>query len=105
MQRLGQAMGARLETLMGLSGFGDLALTCTSERSRNYRYGHALGRGEPFDPAVTVEGATTAQAITDLSAALGLEMPISTEVARLVSGKADIGQTIESLLSRPLKAE
>jgi glycerol-3-phosphate dehydrogenase (NAD(P)+) len=65
MQRLAQAIGARADTLMGLSGFGDLVLTCTSAQSRNFRYGLALGRGEAPDPAATVEGIATARAHPD----------------------------------------
>ena len=59
MTRMAHALGARPETLTGLSGFGDLVLTCTSEQSRNYRFGQSLGRNDPFDPTITVEGAAT----------------------------------------------
>ncbi|HBT02235.1 MAG TPA: glycerol-3-phosphate dehydrogenase, partial [Citreicella sp.] len=63
MTRLAAHFGARPETLAGLSGLGDLALTCTSDLSRNYRFGQALGQGQAFDPRVTVEGAATARAV------------------------------------------
>ncbi|WP_293577476.1 NAD(P)H-dependent glycerol-3-phosphate dehydrogenase, partial [Phaeobacter sp.] len=65
MQRMALACGARSDTLAGLSGFGDLALTCSSDLSRNYQLGLSIGRGEPFDPTVTVEGAATARAVKD----------------------------------------
>ena len=77
MVRFATHLGAKPETLSGLSGLGDLALTCTSELSRNYRYGLALGRGEGFDPSVTVEGAKTAIAVTKLALEREIDIPIS----------------------------
>lgn len=105
MSRLAGAMGARPETLAGLSGFGDLVLTCTSEQSRNFRFGKALGAGESFDAATTVEGAATARAVSALAPRLGLDMPISTLIAGLAEGRVDMGQALEFLLNRPLKEE
>jgi len=105
MQRLAAHLGARPDTLMGLSGLGDLALTCTSEQSRNYRYGLALGRSQPFDTTTTVEGAATANAIRDLSRKIGVDMPISLAVAGLVDGDLSVTDALRSLLSRPLKEE
>ncbi|MGR3633850.1 MAG: NAD(P)H-dependent glycerol-3-phosphate dehydrogenase [Limimaricola soesokkakensis] len=105
MQRLAASLGARPETLMGLSGFGDLVLTCSSELSRNYRYGLALGRGESFDAATTVEGAATARAVTGLAAARGLDMPISAVTARMVAGELTPLQALDALINRPLKEE
>jgi len=105
MTRLALRLGARAETLAGLSGFGDLVLTCTSSQSRNFRYGHALGAGEAFDPSVTVEGMATARAVTDLARAKGVDLPVTTLVAALVDGKTDLGTAIQTLLSRPLKKE
>ncbi len=105
MQRMAEALGARPETLAGLSGFGDLALTCTSELSRNYRFGLALGRGEGFDPEVTVEGASTARAVLDRANAMGIDMPITEAVTALVDGSLEIQQAMEYLLSRPPKEE
>lgn len=105
MQRFALARGARADTLAGLSGFGDLVLTCTSDHSRNFRFGHALGRGEPFDPTTTVEGAATARAVAQIARAEGLEMPISTMVAALVDDRISIPDAIQTLLSRPLKQE
>ncbi len=105
MQRMALALGAQAETLAGLSGFGDLALTCTSEGSRNFRYGLSLGRSESFDKTVTVEGAATAHAAKDRACALGLEMPITTAVTDLIDAKLDVRQAMEMLLARPLKEE
>ena len=105
MMRLAMALGARADTLMGLAGFGDLALTCTSDLSRNYRYGLALGRDETFDKNVTVEGASTAAAAVQLAAKHGLDLPISETVAQIVSGASSVGDAIQGLLARPLRAE
>ncbi len=105
MNRMAVALGADPATLAGLSGFGDLALTCTSEGSRNYRRGLALGRGAAFDPAVTVEGAATARAIAQRAARLGVEMPITEAVVALLEGRLDVPQAMHMLLSRPLRAE
>lgn len=105
MQRLAQRLGARPETMMGLSGLGDLVLTCTSELSRNYRYGLALGRNESFDQGVTVEGAATARAITQLGTQLGVELPISTIVAQLGNKDSSAAEALRSLLDRPLREE
>ena len=105
MQRLALALGADTDTLAGLSGFGDLVLTCTSDQSRNYRYGFALGRGEIADPTMTVEGAATARAVRQLSKELDLDMPICTVVADLTENKTDVATALNGLLSRPLKEE
>jgi glycerol-3-phosphate dehydrogenase (NAD(P)+) len=105
MNRLAQALGARAETLSGLSGLGDLVLTCTSLQSRNFRFGHALGAGEGFDPAITVEGAATAKAAARLAADRGIDMPVATMVAALVDGRISVEAAMSALLSRPLKKE
>ncbi|MFZ0097832.1 MAG: NAD(P)H-dependent glycerol-3-phosphate dehydrogenase [Gemmobacter sp.] len=105
MQRLALAHGARPETLAGLSGFGDLVLTCTSDHSRNFRFGRALGAGQPFDPTTTVEGAATARAVARIARDEKIDMPISTMVAALVDGKIGLADAMQSLLSRPLKPE
>ena len=105
MVRLATALGARAETLAGLSGFGDLVLTCSSDQSRNFRFGQSLGRGESFDPKVTVEGAATARAVTRLSGGMGVDMPITAAVASLIAGEITVPQAMHSLLSRPLKQE
>jgi glycerol-3-phosphate dehydrogenase (NAD(P)+) len=88
-----------------LSGFGDLALTCTSDLSRNYRLGLTLGRGETFDPSVTVEGVATARAVAAKAATMGLEMPITQSVVGLLAKKLTITDAMADLLSRPLKEE
>jgi glycerol-3-phosphate dehydrogenase (NAD(P)+) len=105
MQRMAAALGAQPETLAGLSGFGDLTLTCTSEQSRNYRFGASIGRGEAFDPAVTVEGAATARATHDVAKRLNLDMPITAVVTGLVEARLDVATAMDMLLSRPLKKE
>jgi len=105
MTRMAHALGARPETLTGLSGFGDLVLTCTSEQSRNYRFGQSLGRNDPFDPTITVEGAATARAVLSRATALHLEMPVTAAVVALLDGRASVGDAMTMLLSRPLKEE
>lgn len=105
MKRLALARGARGDTLSGLSGLGDLVLTCTSNQSRNLRYGMALGAGQTFDPGTTVEGAATARAVAKLAQAQAIDMPITAMVAALVEGRATVPQAIQALLSRPLKQE
>lgn len=105
MTRIAKRLGARAETLSGLSGFGDLALTCTSQQSRNYRYGQALGRGEDFDAGTTVEGAATARAMLGVAAKLDCDMPITAAVAAIVAGKLDVTAAMDQLLARPLKEE
>ena len=105
MVRFATHLGAKPETLSGLSGLGDLALTCTSELSRNYRYGLALGRGEIFDSTVTVEGAKTSIAVTKLAKEREIDLPISSVVAALVEAKLTVPQAMKALLSRPLKEE
>lgn len=105
MTRFAQALGARAETLAGLSGLGDLVLTCTSAQSRNFRHGIALGSGGDIDPTVTVEGVATAKAVSEMAETMGLSMPITTMVAALIDGKLDLSAAILTLLSRPLKKE
>ncbi|MEM9551748.1 MAG: NAD(P)H-dependent glycerol-3-phosphate dehydrogenase [Pseudomonadota bacterium] len=102
MQRVALSRGARAETLSGLSGFGDLALTCTSEASRNYRLGLALGREDQFDPDITVEGAATARALV---ASANVDLPIAQTVVHLLDGDWTMAQAVETLLARPLKEE
>jgi glycerol-3-phosphate dehydrogenase (NAD(P)+) len=108
MARLGRALGAQAETLMGLSGFGDLALTCTSLQSRNFSFGRALGAGGAVAEALaakgTVEGVATAGAVVALAGRHGVEMPISAAVAEIVAG-GSIADAIEALLTRPFRSE
>ena len=105
MVRLALALGARAETLAGLSGLGDLVLTCTSAQSRNFRFGLALGRGEGFDPLLTVEGVATASAVVRLAQTLQVEMPVAAMVDALASGRIALNDAIGHLMSRPLKQE
>ena len=105
MQRFAAMRGAQVETLMGLSGLGDLVLTCSSELSRNYRFGLSLGLNRPFDSATTVEGVATARAMSDIARAEALDMPISATVAELSHGAYSVTEAMDSLINRPLKEE
>ncbi|MEH6646188.1 NAD(P)H-dependent glycerol-3-phosphate dehydrogenase [Sulfitobacter sp.] len=105
MQRMAASRGADPDTLAGLSGFGDLTLTCTSEGSRNYRLGLSLGRGEAFDAGTTVEGAATARAMARVAAQEDLDMPITMAIAGLLDKTLDVREAVHSLLTRPLKEE
>ena len=105
MIRLAVACGARAETLGGLSGLGDLVLTCTSPQSRNFRFGLALGRQDAFDPSVTVEGSATARAAATLARQMQIDLPVTTMVASVIAGNSTLTQAITELMSRPLKQE
>ena len=105
MKRMAEYRGADPDTLAGLSGFGDLTLTCTSEGSRNYRLGLSLGRGETFDAGTTVEGMATARAVAKVAQDAGLDMPITMAVAGLLDKSLDVKTAVHSLLTRPLKEE
>lgn len=105
MTRLSARLGARPETLTGLSGLGDLMLTCSSVQSRNFRFGHAIGSGSDFDSGTTVEGAATARAVPRLAAELDEELPIAAMVARLAQGAVSVENAMEHLMNRPLKEE
>ena len=105
MSRLGTAMGARGDTLIGLSGFGDLALTCTSALSRNYRHGIDLGKTDGEETSVTVEGVASAKAVGLLARKLEIDMPISQVVAALCAGELTVEAALEALYARPLKEE
>lgn len=105
MNRFARERGADPETLAGLSGFGDLALTCTSEKSRNFSYGLALGRGEPGAEGVTIEGKATAEAVSIAAKKAGVDMPIANIVVALTSGAINVNDAVGILLSRPLKEE
>lgn len=103
--RLANALGAQTETLMGLSGFGDLALSCTSLQSRNFAFGEQLGRAGTFGTGKTVEGVATAEAVLALAASASVEMPIAQVVADVLNGRQDINEALATLMSRPLKRE
>ena len=102
--RLAVALGARPETLAGLSGLGDLALTCTSRGSRNFRHGLALGRREvPED--VTTEGVATARAAVGLARSGGMELPVAEAVWEITEGRLGVPEAAHRLLTRPLTTE
>jgi glycerol-3-phosphate dehydrogenase (NAD(P)+) len=107
--RFGRAYGAKAETMMGLSGLGDLILTCSSPQSRNFTFGVNLGRGHKPDTIQgttgLAEGAFTASVLIDMARERAVDMPISFAVAALISGTMSVDAAIESLLTRPLKAE
>lgn len=110
LSRFGTALGARRKTLAGLSGLGDLVLTCSSRQSRNFRLGLALGEGQALEAATSglhgiSEGAFTAAAVVSIAAAHGIEVPVSTAVLDIVEGRLSIHEAIDSLMQRPLKAE
>jgi len=106
--RFGKACGAKTETMMGLSGLGDLILTCSTPQSRNFSCGVALGKGEKPDTAThgkLAEGVFTAPVLLEMAREKNVEMPISSAVAAMLSGKMSVDAAIESLLTRPLKSE
>jgi glycerol-3-phosphate dehydrogenase (NAD(P)+) len=106
--RFGKAFGARPETLTGLSGFGDLVLTCSSPQSRNFSYGIALGKGHQLSESTAsklVEGVATAPVLVDMAKEKGVEMPIADAVASILAQRVSIDEAIESLLTRPFRAE
>ena len=106
--RYGRACGARPETLMGLSGLGDLVLTCSSLQSRNFAFGRALGLGRGVLEAAEAglaEGAATAGVLDDLAASRGIEMPIVTAVAAILAGTLAPSMALERLLDRPARPE
>ncbi len=108
--RLGVAKGGRPETLMGLSGLGDLTLTCSALQSRNFSLGYALGEGQALADVLAArnsvsEGVYSAAAVTELAAGLGIEMPIVAAVDQVLNHGAEIDITIQGLLARPFRAE
>jgi len=115
MVRLGLALGGRAETLMGLSGLGDLALTCNNDQSRNMRFGRALGQGlTPAqalgDPALglthaVIEGVEGAASVGALAASRKIDMPIVAAIDAILHRRAGVASTVAALLARPLKDE
>jgi glycerol-3-phosphate dehydrogenase (NAD(P)+) len=110
MRRFGHAFGARPETMMGLSGLGDLVLTCSSPQSRNMSLGRALGQGELLSVVLgarisVTEGIYTASAVARLAAERRIEMPITDAVHAVLEGRLTVDDAIAGLLSRPFKAE
>jgi glycerol-3-phosphate dehydrogenase (NAD(P)+) len=104
MMRFGKAFGAKAETLTGLSGLGDLILTCSSPQSRNFSYGVALAKGVAPDGKLA-EGAFTAPVILEMARAKNIDMPISVAVAAVLAGELSVDQAIESLMARPIRGE
>jgi glycerol-3-phosphate dehydrogenase (NAD(P)+) len=104
LRRFGSALGGKPETLMGLSGLGDLVLTATSPQSRNFSYGAAIGKGATPDGKLA-EGAFTAQALVELAQKNHVDMPIATAVRDVLDGKISVGEAVETLLARPLTSE
>ena len=110
MQRLATKMGAKQETLMGLSGIGDLLLTCTDDQSRNRRFGLAIGRGQSAAAAIdeigqVVEGAKAVDQALALSEQYGIELPIASQVSAVISGTNTARTAVEQLLSRAPRTE
>ncbi len=108
--RLGESMGAKPETMMGLAGLGDLVLTCTDDQSRNRRLGLALGRGQSANAAIkeigqAVEGAKSSSSIGLLAKRANVEMPICSEVHRIVHENLDPKIAVKALLSRHIRSE
>jgi glycerol-3-phosphate dehydrogenase (NAD(P)+) len=103
--RLGRSCGARGETMAGLSGLGDLILSCSSPQSRNFALGMALGRGEQPSRDKLAEGEFTAPVLIELAASQNIDMPVSNAVAAILCGASTIDEAIESLLTRPFQAE
>lgn len=110
LSRFGESYGAKQETMMGLSGLGDLVLTCSSPQSRNMSLGIELGKGKTLDEILASrnsvsEGVYTASAVVEISRKRNFEMPISEAVEAIVTNKQTVNEAIATLLSRPLKAE
>lgn len=103
--RLAVAMGARAETLMGLSGLGDMTLTCSSTQSRNFSYGMAMGRGESLEGLRLAEGAFTASAALRLAKELDVDVPITKAVVSVLEKQVTAREAVSQLLTRPLKRE
>jgi glycerol-3-phosphate dehydrogenase (NAD(P)+) len=108
LMRLARAHGGQAETLMGLSGLGDVVLSCATAQSRNFSFGERLGRGAPLAEASSgklVEGVFTAGVLAALARASRVDMPISEAVAAVVGGTIDIDAALAALMNRPLRAE
>lgn len=107
-RRFGSAYGAQGDTLMGLSGLGDLVLTCGSTQSRNFAFGKALGEGRSVAEASSgklTEGAFTAQVLVNMAQARGIDMPIAAGIDNIVAGRARVREAVAGLLARPVRSE
>ncbi len=110
MTRFGLAYGAKRDTLAGLSGFGDLVLTCSSTSSRNYSLGKGIGEGRSADELMAdrktvAEGAFTAPVLARLADQMGIDMPVVAAVNKLLAGSANVDQVLQELLARPPRPE
>lgn len=105
LRRIAQAFGAEPETVMGLSGLGDLLLSCASAQSRNFSYGLALGRGENLDGRPLAEGVATAGIAARIARERDIDAPIIAAVAQILAGRVTINEAVSALMSRPLRAE
>lgn len=105
LRRLAESFGARPETPLGLSGMGDLILTCSSPQSRNFSYGMALGRGESLEGRPLAEGVATAFIAAKIARERGIDAPVTMATAAILQGKATIDEAVAALLMRPLKPE
>ena len=104
--RFGRAFGARPETLTGLSGLGDLILTCSSAQSRNYSFGIALGKGDPAQASGKLaEGIFTAPVLLEMANEKGVEMPIAAAVVAILAGRSSVDEATEALMTRPFRSE
>jgi len=105
--RFGKAFGARPETLVGLSGLGDLILTCSSAQSRNYSFGIALGKGQSPNALgdTLAEGVFTAPVLLEMADAQAIDMPIVSAVVSILDGRASVDEAVETLMTRPFRAE
>ncbi len=105
LRRIGASFGAKPETLMGLSGLGDLLLTCSSSQSRNFAYGLALGQGKPLAGLPLAEGVPTAGIAARIATERGIDAPIITAVSAILDGAITIRQAVSALMTRPLRTE
>jgi glycerol-3-phosphate dehydrogenase (NAD(P)+) len=108
LMRFGKAYGAKPETMMGLSGLGDLILTCSTTQSRNFSFGVAVGKGEALDATThgkLAEGAFTAPVLLEMAREKNVDMPIAAAVAAVLTRKMSVDEAIAALLARPIKAE
>ncbi|MER8902978.1 NAD(P)H-dependent glycerol-3-phosphate dehydrogenase [Mesorhizobium sp. M0772] len=105
LRRIGASFGAKPETLMGLSGLGDLLLTCSSAQSRNFAYGLALGQGKPLAGLPLAEGVPTAAIAASIATERSIDAPIIAAVSAILDGTITIRQAVTALMTRPLKTE
>ena len=108
--RLATALGGNSETLSGLSGLGDFLLSCTSRKSRNFKFGELLGTGHSTQEALkqmegVVEGFHSAKPVIERANQLNIELPICFSVSSILEGNADVGSSIRHLLNRPIRNE